>query len=323
MTLSIGIAFDKDNWKSCIMENGQTVELCSFDDSAAVLAYVERSCAYYPELTIVVSLGFESPFTPLHTITSLPMDKLHVEHSVIGIDNFLVALRAIDLNSYCVPSVKYLPGVPIHRKLIRPDLGASNSLCTVAALLYGLRKREAIWAEIRLLCVEVGQRMKSVLVVEDGRIVNGIGAILGGTDLRSRAQMNDVANYANMPIPEDYVATKRELLEHTVGQGNSHQVFDRAYWEGMAQELAGLIAIHHFEDIVVIGEYKEAFVERFADSYQVYLSPYHGLDEESYESALGAAIIAEGLYRPGLAAEVVERLQIREASYTSLEALAL
>ena len=59
---------------------------------------------------------------------------------------------------------------------------------------------------------------------------------------------------------------------------------------------------------------KDAFIERFADSYQVYLFPYSQPDYEGFEAASGAATIAEGLYGQNARAEIVERLQIREVN---------
>jgi len=70
------------------------------------------------------------------------------------------------------------------------------------------------------------------------------------------------------------------------------------------------MAVHHLEDIIVRGPRKDAFIERFSDTYQVYHYPQGEPDAEGYEAAIGAGIIAEGLRYPGLAAEVVERLQI-------------
>ncbi len=224
----------------------------------------------------------------------------------------LIAIGNMNLNSYNAPSVKYLPTVSLHRKLMRPHLGASNSLCATAALLYGLRKREAAWPEMRFLCVKVDQDTKSILVVEDGRIVNGISDMPGGMG----ALMNGVPGYVNKSFPneEDGREFKAQELEHRGEAKNVVHASEQAFWEGLTQELAGLIAIHHLEDVVVTGENKAALIERFADSYQVYLFPYSELDVEGYESALGAAVIAEGLYSPGLTSEVVERLQVREAS---------
>ena len=317
MALSVGIDFDENNWKICMLEHGEVLELRSFVSSSAALAYVEHYCVLYPELTIVAATaGFESPFTPLHTLGILPSAEIdadsEAEQQAFGAKDFLIAVGNMNLNSYNAPSVKYLPTVSLHRKLMRPHLGASNSLCATAALLYGLRKREAVWPEMRFLCVKVDQDTKSILVVEDGRIVNGISDMPGGMG----ALMNGVPGYVNESFPneEDGREFKAQELEHRGEAKNVVHASEQAFWEGLTQELAGLMAIHHLEDVVVTGENKAALIERFADSYQVYLFPYSELDVEGYESALGAAVIAEGLYSPGLTSEVVERLQVREAS---------
>jgi predicted butyrate kinase (DUF1464 family) len=317
MALSVGIDFDENNWKICMLEHGEVLELRSFVNPSAALAYVERYCVLYPELTIVAATaGFESPFTPLHTLGIPPSAEMHAdsdaEQQAFGAKDFLIAIGNMNLNSYNAPSVKYLPTVSLHRKLMRPHLGASNSLCATAALLYGLRKREAAWPEMRFLCVKVDQDTKSILVVEDGRIVNGISDMPGGMG----TLMNGVPGYVNEPFPDEEEGRefKVQELEHRGEAENVVHASEQAFWEGLTQELAGLMAIHHLEDVVVMGENKAALIERFADSYQVYLFPYSELDVEGYESALGAAVIAEGLYSPGLTSEVVERLQVREAS---------
>src|SRR5215472_17843338 len=171
MALSVGIDFDEHNWKICMLEHGEVLELRSFVSARAALAHVERYCVLYPELTIVAAAaGFESPFTPLHTLGIPPPAEMHAdsdaEQQAFGVQDLLIAIGNMNLNSYHAPSVKFLPTVALHRKLMRPHLGGSNNLCATAALLYGLRRREAAWPEMRFLCVKAGQDTKSILVVE-------------------------------------------------------------------------------------------------------------------------------------------------------------
>lgn len=91
--------------------------------------------------------------------------------------------------------------------------------------------------------------------------------------------------------------------------------YERALWEGLTQDIAGLIAIHHIEDMVVSGDFQEEFIERFAENYQVYLFPSSEADAPGFEGALGAAVLAGGLFLPGKAREIVDQLSIREAVY--------
>jgi len=98
------------------------------------------------------------------------------------------------------------------------------------------------------------------------------------------------------------------------------RAFSEAFWEGLTQELAGLIAIHHIEDIVVLGKESASLIERLADIYHVYLFPHAHTEREGYEAALGAALLAEGLEQDSSARDVVNRLQIRQADQAALVA---
>ena len=91
--------------------------------------------------------------------------------------------------------------------------------------------------------------------------------------------------------------------------------YQQALWEELTQDIAGLMAIHHIEDIVVSGDFQEAFIEHFAENYQVYLFPAGEADTPGFEGALGAAVLAGGLFLPGKAREIVDQLSIREAVY--------
>jgi len=282
MAVSVGVMRDGDAWNSCMLEDGQVLESFAFESTASALAYVERVCVDYPELSLAIALESETPFLALSAISDQQLESLSLgTYDALDAQQareFLIALRNINLHSFLMPSIKYLPGVPVYRKLLRATLGTSNDVCAVAALLYRLREKEATWPEMHFLCVGVGDQRRSIQVVEEGQIVNGIAATM-----------------------------------QLVPQKELQSLFEQALWEGLMQDMAGLMAIHHIEDIVVLGEYQDALSEHFADKYQVYMFPTGEADMPGREAALGAAIIAEGLYLSGLASEVVERLHIREA----------
>ena len=195
------------------------------------------------------------------------------------------------LHQYRLPPVNQLPDIPVFRRQHRRDMGGSDTLCATALLLYRMRMQEAIWSEMRFLYIDTDFGARSIVVVEDGRIVNGIGETSGTYGSQTTTpERKEPANWS------DHL--EQEALA------------EQAFWEGLTQDLAGLMAIHHLEDIVVTGQLKEAVIEKLEDRYQFYLFPYKGHEQVGFEAAIGAAIIAEGFYRPGLAAEVVERLQI-------------
>jgi predicted butyrate kinase (DUF1464 family) len=293
MTLSLGIEYNAEYWKTCFMEDGRTLELHTFADVPSVLSYVEQLCLLYPEPVISIS----SPAgTRLTTAVALTQEQK------IGKDGqayeelqaFLEGIQPINFTNYTTPAVPYLPSIPRHRKLNRGEMGTAVTLCSVATLLYRMRQQEANWTEMRFLYLEVAANSRSIVVVKDGQVVDGLSK--------------------SMPL---------ELLDHSNGeQAEDVQVIEDAFWEGLTQDLAGLMAIHHFVDIVVmdrrtpsesmLGSRKGDVIERLNDTYQFYHFPHGESEPQGFEPAIGAAIIAEGLYGPGLAAEIVNRLQIKK-----------
>jgi predicted butyrate kinase (DUF1464 family) len=320
MAMSIGVDYTAENWKTCLMENGQTLELCSFVDSTAALAYVEHICARYPEPTLALSSVLRT--APLNFMTNQQLNEEPQRYSnglQGNVNNFLIAAKSINLSSYCVPGIKQLSTVPAHRKLNRLEMGSADQLCTVAMLLYRLCEREAAWSEMNFLYLEVQQNSMSILVIEDGQIVNGISEIRLHLRVDGDCSYSFGSNHHESTYRSDWLDPGDAFVDE-VGHGHARE---HAFWEGLAQELAGLMAIHHCEDIVVLGQHKETVIEWFDDMYQLYHFPYKESDRQGFEAAIGAAIIAEGLAHIGLAAEVVERLQIRSAISSDVNAPAL
>jgi predicted butyrate kinase (DUF1464 family) len=201
---------------------------------------------------------------------------------------FLIAINAINGKSYSLPSVSNLTSVPHYRKLNRANMGSSDKLCSVAALLYRMRQQDASWSEMHFLYLEVGDDSRSVVVVSDGCIVDGLAH--------------------SSPVVHN---------EDDAGETLEEDVIEQAFWEGLSEDLAGLMAVHHFEDVVLVDRRSsdearrgDGVIERLGDLYQFYLFPHAESEPEGFEAAIGAAIIADGLYHRGLASEVVQHLQL-------------
>ncbi len=278
MTMSIGIDYKAGEWKTCFTENGQTIELCTFANSDVILEYIERICSFYPEPIIALSSRLETTLCSLQTLENaakMPeMSDLHI---------FLATITSFNRKNFHLPGLKHLKSVPRYRKRKRKDMGDADTLCSVATLLYRMRQQEATWSEMRFLYLEVGEDDRSIVVIKDGRVVDGL------------------------------------TVRMEVDEGEDEQEREQAFWEALAEDVAGLMAIHHFEDIIVIDRHsslqdkldRSTVVDRLGDTYQLYLFPRSESEPEGFESAIGASLIAEGLFRPSLASEVVERLQIK------------
>src|SRR5207245_11240671 len=121
------------------------------------------------------------------------------------------------------------------------DIGYSEKLCAVTTLLYRMRRQEAIWPEMRFLYVDVSQNSRSIVVIEDGRIVNGIGETAG--------TQPDVGL-------EDY------LQAEEISANFREALINHAYWEGLTHDLAGMMDIHHLEDDDETEPRKREVIER-------------------------------------------------------------
>ena len=283
MTMSIGIDYKAGTWKTCFTENGQTLELCTFADSDATLAYIESVCTLYPEPIIALSSALETTLCSLQALLE-EQDSTATPVAMTDLRKFLIGIGSLNAKNFHLPALKSLKSVPRYRKWKRKDMGNADKLCSVTTLLYRMRQQEAEWPEMRFLYLEVGEEDRSIVVIKDGRIIDGMTVSIEAVD-----------------------------------EEEDEQEREQAFWEGLSEDVAGLMAIHHFEDIVVIDRRsttrdkldKSTVVDRLGDNYQLYLFPHGETEPEGFETAIGASLIAEGLFRPSLASEVVERLQIK------------
>jgi predicted butyrate kinase (DUF1464 family) len=289
MAISIGIDYHNHQWYSCLLESGRVLECTSFEDATTLQAYLEHTCTLYPEPVIALSSHLH---VPLSSLNMLVEDLQQTPEPEVGADaafySFLIALNKINFCNYVLPGIEYLESIPLHRRLYRGPLGDAGRLCRIATLLYRLRLLDTLWPTMCFLYLEIGYYSSSVAVVQEGRLVDAIAAKAPGE-------------------PNPYSTCVSEQYEHTVVA---------ALLEMITQDLAGLLALHHYEDVVLIYDalaapcesLKKAVVDRFGDLYQLYLYPSGESEPGTFDTAIGAAILAEGLSYHGLTAEVVERL---------------
>src|SRR5260370_32678 len=75
------------------------------------------------------------------------------------------------------PGVVHLASVPAHRKVNRVDMGTADKVCATALAVHeqagrgGCRERD-----VSLILLELGGAFTAAIAVEDGSIVDGIGA---------------------------------------------------------------------------------------------------------------------------------------------------
>ena len=284
MTVSVGVAATAGGWQICVVDQGRPLEIHTLTQADEMLDKVSSISALYPEPTIVLASGQPGPFSEIRTLVEAmtsPLAPVSAEPSSLA--NVLRRLSTLSLQSYCAPSVAYLSSLPPYRKLLRADTGSASEVCAAMTLLHHMRGQGAAWSEMNFLSVNVDQAGTSILVLQNGQIVNGVGRVAG---------------------------SGRDTAEHEWSTQEQEQV---AFWEGLRQELAGLMAIHHIEDLVIRGPASEQVTESLAEVYQVYHFPQPQEIYKGYEAALGAALIAEGLNQESDAGELLEHLLLLHA----------
>src|ERR1700694_3478657 len=122
MAVSVGVMRDGDAWNSCMLEDGHVLESFAFENTASALAYVERVCVDYPELSLAISLESETPFLALSALSDQQLESISLgTNDALNAQqarDLLIAIRNVNLHSFLMPSIKYLPGVPVYRKLL-------------------------------------------------------------------------------------------------------------------------------------------------------------------------------------------------------------
>jgi hypothetical protein len=308
MSLSIGIDYGRRSWKLCLLDEAQPPEYHCFASPAELLASLTRLCALFPEPVITLAAGNGLPLERLDRLVSEQIDALTAgydepvfppstpaasavsetlpqtqESPPLVLASFLETLRSLNLHSYVLPSLAHLPTVPAYRLLLERLPSSPAAVCRVVTLLYRLRQREASWPEMRFLVLEARSASWQLLVVEDGYLTNGVHG-----------------------KPQDLTLPLLPLAA-----APTEGLFEQAYWEGLLRDLAGLLAIHHLDEVVISGRRSETLATRLGEVYQLYYFPYAPQEPHGFEAALGAALIASGLQHPrSLAAEVVQHLQL-------------
>ncbi|WP_297164300.1 DUF1464 family protein [Thermogemmatispora sp.] len=306
MSLSIGIDYGRRSWKLCLLDEAQPPEYHCFASPAELLASLTRLCALFPEPVITLAAGNGLPLERLDRLASEQVAALTAGYDEplpalpagataaqpasgslpstsipLALTTFLETLGRLNLHSYVLPGLLHLPTVPAYRLLLERLPASPAAVCRVVTLLYRLRQRETSWPEMRFLVLAAHSACWQVLVVEDGYLTDGVHGI-----------PRDPA----LPLPPTAPTEGR---------------FEQAYWEGLVRDLAGLLAVHHLDEVVISGRRSETLATRLGEVYQLYYFPYAPHEPRGFEAAFGAALIAAGLQHPrSLAAEVVQHLQL-------------
>jgi predicted butyrate kinase (DUF1464 family) len=310
---SLGIDYGTGSWKSALIEGPRILALERFEDPAVLYPALEEKARNAPHLPIVLPSGFGIPLKRIQEVDDRDLFEMTLRQgdpAEKGLGQFLHRLRHTDLHAYCIPSVKLLRSVPVHRKVNRIDMGTADKLCTVAYLLHCQVSRGESLETQDFLVAEVGEGFKALMVVRGGRIVDGLGGTAGHLGPRARGAI-DGELACLYPFSKAMVYRGGAVdIEARFGSYGHH-----AFWEGLEKEIVLFLNYYGLRRILVTGRRKHAVMERLGGQYPMD-APLE--DGEGFEAALGAAILADGI-AGGQFRKLADHLGLRETTERVLE----
>ena len=249
--------------------------------------------------------------------------------------DFSVWLKREQFPVMFIPGVVQLPTVPYYRKINKLDMGTADKLAVAVLGVHDQSRRLGIpYTEVSFILVEVGFGYNSVIGVEGGRIVDGIGGTnfpgigyltLSAVDAelvqlvhnweRKDTFEGGVVSVTGEMDPDAFVSRKDEKNEIA---------FD-AMMDGIEKAVAEMmVSVKKPKEILLSGrwtkvkEISEELIKRLSN--QAAVRPLGFLEgaEKTKETAQGYAMVADGL-AGGTFRELIEWMQINEAKGTALE----
>ena len=131
---------------------------------------------------IVAPSGFGLPLKKVTDITEkdifltlLKFDKKEKDKT-IGLGKILRLIKAEKIPGIIIPGVKHLPTIPRYRKINKIDMGTADKLCTAVTGIRDQVERLNINPKnTNFIMVEIGYGFTSVLAIENGQVIDGIG----------------------------------------------------------------------------------------------------------------------------------------------------
>ncbi|MBM4465761.1 MAG: DUF1464 domain-containing protein [Chloroflexi bacterium] len=255
-----------------------------------------------------------------------------------GMAEIVRLLRESDLPAYFMPAVIHLPTVPEHRKVNKIDMGTADKLCCAVLGVYDQARHYGIaYEETSFILIEVGGAFTAIMVVEGGKVVDGLGGTSACLGYRSLGAMDGELAYLLGDFDKEllfsggaaYVAGRPDIppedlvrLSHTDERA---RIAWEALMEGIVKSVAAELAVVSApREILLSGRLCriEAVRQELADRLARFapLRRVEGFAQVAKEASQGAALIADGL-AGGEFAELIEVMELKGATGTVLDHL--
>lgn len=236
-----------------------------------------------------------------------------------------------------IPGVINLPTVPYYRKVNKMDMGTADKLCVAVLATHMQAERLAIsYKDVSFILVEMGFGYNSVLGIENGRIVDGIGGTtFPGIGFLTASSLDFelvqiIKNWNKEDIFAGGVASITGLLDEgefvkKVNESEKAKLAWNAMFDGIEKAVSAMkCSVKKPREILFSGrltrlkdvrnELKKR-LKRYADVREV-----GSLEnaKKTKETAQGYGIVAEGL-AGGKFSKLIKHMKIKEAKGTCID----
>jgi len=293
---------------------------------------------------IVAPSGFGLPLKKVTDITEkdifltlLKFDKKEKD-KLIGLGKILRLIKAEKIPSIIIPGVKHLPTIPRYRKINKIDMGTADKLCTAVTGIRDQVERLNINPKnSNFIMVEIGYSFTSVLAIENGQVIDGIGGsnIMG---FRACGSLDGELAYLIKNIKKkniyrggvSYIARNQDLsLKEIISLAKTDAQTNLALKAYISELTKAVYAIsssysskNKITEILVAGRSSELqyIIEIFKNTLNDFLPVkiMRSYGHLSKHAAQGAAFIANGLLG-GEFEPIINNMKIKDAKGSILD----
>ncbi len=234
-------------------------------------------------------------------------------------------LRRLRVPSYLLPGVIHLPTVPEYRKMNKLDMGTADKLCVAALAMYSQMCRFNLPAsKTNFILLELGYGFNACLVVEGGKVVDGLGGTSGSLGFLSPGAI-DAELAIRMPSCSQFVlftSGARRLAGNIEPEElPQHPQAWRAFVEGIRKMVAQALTVNPDPlELIISGRLSTLVELRRQVEFPAGLAIHWLRDwtgrraKRAKEAAEGACVLAAGIAGWEPYAQIFESLEVARSS---------
>ena len=227
-----------------------------------------------------------------------------------GMKKFLAIVRDAGLEIFFLPGVIQLPTVPRWRKFNKIDMGTADKMCIGALSVETVSRKKGVgYSGVNHIVVELGGGYNSVITIEKGRIINGIGGTLfPGPGFMNAGAMDGEIAYLLRGFEKNllfeggagYLTGSESLSMEGFTKESYPEVFN-AFVEGVLFAVCSQRALLRSKEVYLSGRltrYENIYnpIKARLEELGYSVSPLPTLSDKTKEAAQGYAIVGNGVY---------------------------